>query len=190
MRIQEYYESPIGEFRGNYFTHEDFMDAYAENNSGRFTYFSDWSGFNVPGNIVLEFFELFDDLNKKETALYRCVETIAEIHGDQFYLIGVVGQDQDTLNHELAHAFYYLDKEYKELMDAITSCWENRDEFYKGLETLGYDDSVFMDETQAYIATSTTPYLLDSMSFHRSCPKTYKKVFENKLFAINNCHHS
>ena len=43
-----------------YFTLEEFMDCCAKY-EGNFTYCTDWSGFNVPGNTILEFIELFQN---------------------------------------------------------------------------------------------------------------------------------
>src|ERR1700760_4146537 len=71
LRLQEYYESPIKGIRGNYFTLEQFMDAYAET-KGNFTYTLDWGGFNVPGHVIKKFFDLFGmNLLEKEKNLYH-----------------------------------------------------------------------------------------------------------------------
>ena len=56
IRLQEFYESPYKEIKGQYFTLEKYMDRYAKDQEdNKFTYFEDWNGFNVPGNIVLKF---------------------------------------------------------------------------------------------------------------------------------------
>src|SRR5512138_554281 len=53
LRFQEHYESP--RFRNRIFSLEEFMDWYAEK-TGAFTYFTDWSGFNVPSSTFEAFY--------------------------------------------------------------------------------------------------------------------------------------
>ncbi|MEK7106247.1 MAG: ABC transporter ATP-binding protein, partial [Patescibacteria group bacterium] len=52
LRFQEHYESP--KFRGQFFSLEEFMDWYAEE-YGNFTYYKDWTGFNIPSYILKSF---------------------------------------------------------------------------------------------------------------------------------------
>lgn len=155
MRLQEFYESPFEGFKGCFFTLEDYMDRYAEY-YGNFTYNIDWNGFNVPGNIVKRFFsdEFFMGrlLNKE----FKMLEAIAPYMKDEhFYLIGTHGSDAGYMAHEQAHAFYYLNPEYKAEMDALT---ETLDEEVRGsihdvLIKMGYCDEVLDDELQAYLST-------------------------------------
>jgi len=51
LRFEEYYESP--RFKGRIFTFDEYRKWYVKNSpkgkkTGRFTYYSDWSGFNIP----------------------------------------------------------------------------------------------------------------------------------------------
>lgn len=153
MRMQEFYESP--KFRGKVFGIEEYMDWYASE-YGNFTYTSDWSGFNVPGNIVRKFFELFwDDLFEKEHSLYELIEK--QVEGkEKFYLIGTF-EDGAVVDHELAHAFFYLDPVYKrratKLVTELGS--DFRDVVFKNLVEQGYHEKVFVDEAQAYLSTSS-----------------------------------
>jgi len=67
LRIQEHYES--SRFRKRVFSLEDYMDWYAAE-YGAFTYFEDWSGFNVPSTALAPFYRgEFDPLLKKEARL-------------------------------------------------------------------------------------------------------------------------
>src|SRR4249920_176504 len=69
LRIQEHYES--SRFRGRVFTLEQYMDWYAAR-FGAFTYFEDWSGFNVPSTAFEPFYRgRFDPLLRKEARLLR-----------------------------------------------------------------------------------------------------------------------
>jgi len=179
MRLQEYYESPLRGFHGRRFTHEQYMDAYAAK-YGNFTYTVDWTGFNVPGNIVVRFFSLFRDLSRKETALHEAMLPVMERWGDRFYLVGSMSGDPDTLKHEMAHAFYYLDQGYKREMDAITAGWLQADSFRQAIARKGYRMSVAKDETQAYMATSPKAWLTKWTGLRLVISPAYRRVFSAK----------
>ena len=117
FRLQEFYESPIKQIRNKYFTYEDAITYYAYDNkeNPEFTYFKDWAGFNVPGNIVGDFEDLFcKDLTNKEIELL----TESGTHeAEDYYIIGVIEGEENTMKHEIAHGFYYLNKAYKKEMN-------------------------------------------------------------------------
>ena len=178
MRMQEYYESPLTAFRGHFFTVEEFMDAYAKEYDN-FTYAADWEGFNVPGHIVVRFFQLFSgDLTRKERRLHELVLPIIEKHGDRFYLIGVKSGKNDAVRHETAHGLYYLNPEYRAEMDAVTQEWAWTKKFHTRLLQHGYAKPVLDDETQAYMATSTMRYLTKNFKWRRfwGIPPEYGKI--------------
>ncbi len=134
----------------------------------------------MPGNIARRFFSLFRDLSGKETCLYEAVLSMIEQFGDAFYLIGSIRGDMETMKHEAAHSFYYLDPEYKRGMDSITRGWTHAAKFKETLVKNGYHASVALDETQAYMATSTGKLLSGVMGFRHSPPKEYAKAFRAK----------
>src|SRR5262245_26903475 len=68
LRFQEHYESP--KFRKKIFSLEEFMDWYGQENKGKFSYFKDWAGFNIPSTEFEPFLEgKFDPLLEKEKRL-------------------------------------------------------------------------------------------------------------------------
>jgi hypothetical protein len=74
VRVQEFYESP--EFKGKYFTLEEFIDWWSLNESkikGSFDYPARWSGFNIPGTVILNWlFECDEEvLRDKELFIFR-----------------------------------------------------------------------------------------------------------------------
>lgn len=171
IRIQEFYESCFDEFRRKYFTLDDCMDKYAEVNNNIFSYFEDWSGFNVPGDVFEKFFKLFNkDLRYKEQIIYEHVRdelvyARGNINYDSFptnyYVIASCKDDVDqrgVIDHEIAHGLYYLVPEYREEMNAITT--RVPDSFKKALSESHYTDEVLDDELQAYFATSTMESLV------------------------------
>jgi len=154
LRMQEFYESP--EFKDTVIDLEEYMDWYADE-YGNFTYYSDWSGFNVPGQIVRRFFELhMDTLSKKEADMYELLlPWIDDI--EKFYVIGVCSDD--VMRHELSHAFYHLETLYKKNMTNLLKQVpkEFKHHCHRVLQEKGYHPTVFDDECIAYFATNAMP---------------------------------
>jgi hypothetical protein len=145
LRVQEHYESP--QFHGRIFTLEQYMDWYVAEN-GAFTYFQDWSGFNVPSIAFQPFYAgKFDPLTRKEE---RLLAQFRNLQG-RFYAIGIYERGKKgTLTHELAHALFFIDEGYRKAVhEAIrgydTSALEEQ------LAKAGYARHVIPDEVQAYI---------------------------------------
>lgn len=162
MRVQEFYESPFLEIRGNVFTTEQFMDVYANNNDGEMSYFTDWSGFNIPGDIVEEFFRKFRYvLTPKELNLERIIDENRQT--TRYYLIGSYGEkelnrfDQFVIDHERAHAMFWLDQDYRDEMTRLVNRIRPslRRELNRKLLERGYTAAVFDDEIQAYMSTGS-----------------------------------
>ena len=113
MRLSEFYEGP--KFRNKTsFDFEEYMDWYAATH-GNFTYTSDQNGYNIPGNVVRKFFNLYwKDLFDKEAKLYNLISNWIEGE-EKFYVIGTYLTD-NTVDHEFAHSYYYMFPEYKRKM--------------------------------------------------------------------------
>ena len=110
LRVQEHYELP--QFHGRIFTLEQYMDWYVAEN-GAFTYFQDWSGFNVPSTAFQPFYEgKFDPLTDARRS--GCSALFRNLQG-RFYVIGIFdGGKKETLTHELAHALFFIDDDYRQ----------------------------------------------------------------------------
>lgn len=156
-RVQEFYESSFKKIRGKKFKLVDFMEIYSKANDDCFTYSIDWAGFNVPGAVVAKLYELgIDDYNKYD----RVIEDIHNLANKEidkknnYYLIGS-NNNRKTIEHELCHAFYTLDGEYKTAVKAILK--KMRKSVYKKLAqsliSMGYATNVLLDEIQAYLIT-------------------------------------
>lgn len=158
IRLQEFYESPFDGIRGQYFTLDQYMDLYAEKH-GAFTYLTDWAGFNVPGNVVMDFYYKFDGrLRDRELSLMNTVN--GRFQGSsEFYVIGTYGKSVEDaagyVDHEIAHAYYYLSPEFKKAQDAVYNAMnaEVKAKVAVYLMEMGYDERVILDETQAYFST-------------------------------------
>lgn len=147
LRFQEYYESP--KFKGKVFTFKQFTKWYKTNS--KLNYFTYWKGFNFPSSNLkpfregkfkltdneMEFLKLFDDMNGK------------------FYIISLLyNVNPKKINHEIAHAFYYLDSNYKDKVNKVLSNLDKdtKTKLEKYLtEEMGYHSSVVKDESHAYL---------------------------------------
>lgn len=162
MRMQEFYESPNPQFRGDYFTMDEYMDWYASQNHDKiFTYFEDWAGFNITGKAVIAFFDTFTNvehtLRRKEVEILSHVMDFILNRDANFCIIGTYAGHPELFNHELRHAHYYLNAEYRNKCDAI----------YDSMPVLivahlrdylldwGYTEEVIADEIQAYFGSDT-----------------------------------
>lgn len=154
LRFQEHYENP--ELRGKMFTHEEFKRWYVKNSkqgkkTGRFTYYKDWEGFNIPGYILNPFYNgKFDPLTRQEE---RLLDAFKEMRGRRFYIIGTKEGDDLAIRHEVAHGLFYTSPSYRReatlALNGFTK-WDCRkiDNFLDGCGS--YHPSVWIDETHAY----------------------------------------
>jgi hypothetical protein len=105
MRFQEHYESP--HWADKIFTIGQFKKWYSEEYGGD-TYHIDWRGFNFPSTVLKPFMEgLFDPLTDNE----KSILDFFKYRKDNFYIIG--SNSDDVLEHELRHAFYNFNINYK-----------------------------------------------------------------------------
>jgi hypothetical protein len=159
MRLQEYYEGASELIRGKYFTLEQFMHHFTDAD-GDFQYTSIWAGFNVPGNVVDEWRDLFaarDGLTNKEQQIMQRLDQIKD-PSKPWYLIATSDQkDGATLRHEIAHARYHLSSTYRESCRSLIHRINKRDlaRMHRWLIRMGYCEEVLDDETQAYLSTSS-----------------------------------
>lgn len=160
LRYQEYYESPFEGFRGHPFALLDYMDHYVtENKTETFDYPAVYAGFNIPGQVIGDVRSLgIPDANEYDRVMYGIYSDIQAKNPD-FYLIGA--QDDETIEHEVAHGLWYTTPEYQEKMRwAIAGLPPKVIKFaHKHLKKFGYCEEVFDDEIQAYFATGLMPQL-------------------------------
>jgi hypothetical protein len=152
MRFQEHYDSQ--RFCDRAFSLEEYMDWYAKQN-GKFTYYEDWDGFNIPSS-ALEAFRAgeFDPLLEKENQLLKLFED--EV--GEFYIIGLteaaMRSDKTGIKHELAHAIFHTDPNYKR---EVLACLRSYDtsKLRRRLAEMGYARRVLTDEIHAYVLFDT-----------------------------------
>ena len=196
MRVQEYYESPFKGIRGEFFKTEQYMDMYANHKNDReFSYFTDWSGFNIPGNVLLAFYEKFKyDLLLKEKnlfdliLLFRHEEKIFK-NKNQFYVIATFKgkEEMSAIRHELSHAYWYLHK--KLYADASRELLKDKRSIEpkalytikKSLLDMGYCEEVLDDEAQAYLCSSTRSFITQRLGAPEKSKISigFKKLFDS-----------
>jgi hypothetical protein len=158
-RVGEYYESGHKNLRNKIFTLEDFLDTFM-NDKGEVNYFDGWSGYNIPSHKFYEFYSRFKDLTSRESKMYNLIDKHSE-GIDKFYIIATMAGDNLTITHEVAHALYYLNPQYKRRADKLVKALD-ADLHKKLVDRMlewGYGRAVLVDEVNAYMATSPASYM-------------------------------
>lgn len=179
LRFQEYYESP--KFRNKHFTIPEFVRWYKTTRSGKFSYLKDWSGFNFPSSVVETFWNKWS--NKKTNFTVREKQVLLNLpdKSNKFYVIGTYGKTNNKdykliLKHELAHALYYLDENYKKQVLQVLKKVEVKP-IHQYLKKLGYHKSVWMDETNAYILTDQDDLLESQITISQNVSHQLDKLY-------------
>ena len=168
LRFQEHYESP--EFNRKIFSLEEYKQWYTKVN-GKFSYYEDWTGFNIPGHILKPFYEgKFDPISMQE---YSFLE-IFKNNRENFYIIGTSLEHGDEyIEHETVHGLFYLRPDYRKKVLEVLSRSETtcvRD-FLKNANS-GYSEAVFDDETNAYLVAN-----LDVLKSECAVEPGYKELY-------------
>jgi hypothetical protein len=187
-RLQEYYESPFKQIRNKAFTMTEFQRLYAkEFGDGIFSYPIDWAGFNVPGDVFDKFIqENFEDWGSEYDFVTEDIYAkIKDDNNSRDYLIAAGPKDIDTINHEICHALYYLDSEYKQNVNSIiselnVSLFEH---FKTQLLEKGYSKNVIVDEINAYLCFDGEKIITDDIKMNKKENKNFQHV-QNKLKAF------
>lgn len=184
LRFQEHYESP--EFKGKIFSLKDYIKWYkTQTEDGKFTYYYDWSGFNIPSYVFEPFLDgRFKNLSKREKAL---LEIFKEDVGD-FYIIGVQKGKADDLKHEIMHGLYYTDLDYRKEVEIILASQDASQQFsllpiFDVIEEAGYHEDVLHDEAHAYLATCEEFLLEEGISIdgYRTTIKLLNENYEKHM---------
>ena len=179
-RVQEFYESPCSKFRNNKFSIWDYYGWYSKNHLNCFSYTKDFVGFNLPLVVAKKCYEMNEIETPYDEEMCKIIDRFFENKGDRKYLIGVDSLDNSTFDHELAHAFYYTNIEYRNEMDEITKSLSKSitAKFKKNLSFLGYCKGVMKDEIQAYMATEVSKKAAKGIANKRKIHQKYKAVFK------------
>ena len=156
-RVEEYYEGQP-KLNRNYTSFVDFIDFFMKDD-GSINYFNYWSGFNIPGDAYMEWSQQnMSDKTYWELALAEEITKKLDLT-EPFYVIGGKKGDMNVIDHEIAHALYYMDESYKAEMEEMNYNFfkQHRMQYskmVKALKKMGYGENVIKDEVQAYMSTS------------------------------------
>lgn len=187
-RYQEFYESPYKNIRGKYFSWEEFMRTYTkERGAESFTYPYDWSGYNIPSNVLEKGIDTFYKQSEYDKIMndifFYCALDSQNKNGGtthKWYLIGADFAESQTMKHEIAHGLYFTDRKYKKSMDAVISGMKKSDFNFmkKSLVKMGYadDDKIISDEIQAFMSTGL--YKTFDTEKIRAYQNEFMKVYE------------
>jgi hypothetical protein len=159
-RAQEFYESDSDLFKEQDFSIWEYMKWYSAKNKGVFTYTKDWSGFNIPFKKLVNCYVVKHLDSPYDRIMEEIINKILAMkHIDLLnaYVIGTESDKGQTFKHELCHALYYTNREYKILADVVSWLHPSKDTYNtlsSNLKKLGYNDDVIPDEIQAYMMTN------------------------------------
>jgi hypothetical protein len=173
IRFQEYYESP--EFKDKVFTVKEYSEWYMKTEGKEtFTYYSDWSGCNVP-SYVFDFFRSgkMNPLSEQEQNLLDMLPT-----SGKFYVIGTFdGGAEGVIEHELCHSLFYSDENYKnESLELLSKYKDELSEVKSWILNMGYHESVLLDEVQAYVSASTDDLIEKKVNYPKELHNELKTL--------------
>lgn len=183
LRYQEFYESSNPQFRGQKFNLLDYMEWFAKKyGKGVFTYPDFWAGFNLPSSVIAEVWRVgIDDRNHYDKWMWELHNNLRMEVKDDFYLIGV--SEDGTIDHEVAHGLYYIDQNFRNEMDRLVESLPSNiyAKICTWLKESDYNEAVFKDEIQAYMATGW-PDSYKGPRYKSACKpfiKTFHRYVEN-----------
>lgn len=160
LRVMEFKEDP--KLSGTFFTIMEFMRSYASRHDWIFSYPEDWSGFNLTDDEIKKVYfankENIRDFNFYDDLFLEIVKKIPNFETEKFALFGFHPRESDNSIsiHEICHAIYYLDKEYKKKVHDILEQPQFSElikELQEFMKEWGYDEKSAYDEINAYFST-------------------------------------
>lgn len=158
-RMNEWTESPNGNFMGHPIALDDYMRWYARDlGKGVFSYPTDWDGFNVRSPSVEAILEMHSmggryAMSELEEELVTAVKDLSEY--STYSIIGTSRQSaRGTLQHEIAHGRWYVNPVYHERMsETVESHRKDIKPMFRWLKKARYHEQVWNDEVHAYALT-------------------------------------
>jgi hypothetical protein len=172
LRYTEFYESKYDHIRGQRFTLVEQQQVYCREHLGsadaNWTYTTDWSGYNIPARTIDEVHSLgIPDPNHYDSLMAGIYGMIkAEALGKEAYLIGTTkGCPVETLRHELTHALFCLNQDYRGDASAIIHSCGVLGHLCQILFDGNYPDKVHTDEINAYLTTGDAFFNVSDYEF-------------------------
>lgn len=156
FRVSEYYDGKHYGGKSRSVSLVDFLNNWMDR-AGNVDYFKFWDGFNITDHAFISWLKSAGTLSEAEQVMVDAVKKSSK-GLDKFCVIAVGGNNPDTLRHEMFHAKYYLDKDFKTAVDQLIKTHATDSAFKKIKQILSkkldYTDHVD-EEVAAYLYTGT-----------------------------------
>jgi hypothetical protein len=133
---------------------------YLGDREATWSWTNDWSGFNIPCEVIQQVHELgIIDPNHYDSLMLGIHGLImSETLHQKAYLIGTCGDE--VLDHELTHAMFYVDGVYRANVERIfnKAPMKLREDLIDAMATQNYPRKTAIDEINAYITTGESGY--------------------------------
>jgi hypothetical protein len=162
-RVEEFYEGP--KVKGQHLSWAKWLMAYTSP-EGKIDYFEKWSGFNIPREVFVKWYSNVEISGYDDFPENLMIDIATDIVPWN-YLIATdsTSDDPTAFAHEMAHARWALDPEYRKETRRKLRQIELRHyrQMCAGLLADGYpdDEAIFEDEVQAYLSTGEMTELQD-----------------------------
>ena len=140
---------------------------------GSFSFTKDWDGFVVPGHAFAAFDKgNWDPLSKQEKLLLKSFKNQKDYN---FAVIAISSKSSPTtLKHEMAHALFEVNPDYKNEVLRLINTVDLRPVF-KILKSHGYEECTIHDEAHAYLMNNLSwlesEGLRNIRSYYEVCAK-------------------
>jgi len=117
FRMAEYYEGHRYSAKKQHVNMAEFLDTWIDR-QGNADYFKFWDGFNITDSAFRSWHRTVGKLSQSEQIVVDAINK-ATAGMKKFCVIGISGDDPAALQHELFHAKYYLNKDFKQQTDQL-----------------------------------------------------------------------
>jgi hypothetical protein len=117
FRMAEYYEGHRYIAKKQHVGMAEFLDNWIDR-QGNVDYFKFWDGFNITDSAFRAWSRTVGTLSQAEQTVVDAINR-ATAGMKKFCVIGISGDDPATLQHEMFHAKYYLDTDFKRQVDQL-----------------------------------------------------------------------
>jgi len=117
FRMAEYYEGHRYGSKKQHVGMAEFLDNWMDR-EGNADYFKFWDGFNITDSAFRSWSRTVGPLSQAEQVVVDAINKVTA-GMKKFCVIGVSGDDPATLQHEMFHAKYYLNTDFKQQADQL-----------------------------------------------------------------------
>lgn len=117
FRMSEYYEGNRYLGKKQHVNMPEFLNNWIDR-QGNADYFKFWDGFNITDSAFRSWRRTVGKLSQAEQTVVDAIDRATK-GMKKFCILGVSGDDPATVQHEMFHAKYYLDPDFKQQVDQL-----------------------------------------------------------------------